>query len=323
MQLGLVDKGWVALRLGRLELAFGDERLIGSAYWANTARTFDAAKLTLRHNWGKRNLHADIFASSVVVLHDGQLGEVQAGSNLHGINAAIDKVVTGANLELFSYWRLAPRLKNESGIVANLNETTSGFRFIGKAKGAGYSARVALQKGSLGSDQVRAWAGHWLASYGFAKVKWTPLVTAEYNYASGDANPKDGVRGTFDQLYPSGHDKSGLTDQVGLKNIRQVRIGVDIKPAKMWSAGVKFHWFWLANAHDALYSSTSAFVAQRADGSAGTFVGQELDATAGYALSRTLQVGAGVGHLFPGGFLKRTTPGKAFTYPYLMLTYGF
>ena len=55
-------------------------------------------------------------------------------------------------------------------------------------------------------------------------------VFGEFNYALGDANPGDGVRGTFDQLYPTAHDKFGLADQVGWRNIHHVRTGLEVRP---------------------------------------------------------------------------------------------
>ena len=54
----------------------------------------------------------------------------------------------------------------------------------------------------------------------------------EYNYASGDDTPGDGVRGTFDQLYPTAHDKYGLADQVGWKNIHHLRTGLEVTAAR-------------------------------------------------------------------------------------------
>ena len=90
---------------------------------------------------------------------------------------------------------------------------------------------MALQSGSLGDDSIGAWAGHWqmresLPGQGAIKL------TAEYNFASGDENPTDGSRGTFDQLYPTGHDKYGLADQVGWRNIHHLRAGVEFSPGR-------------------------------------------------------------------------------------------
>ena len=54
--------GPATLRLGRQELAFGDQRLVGHVSWLNAARTFDGGKLTLR----TKGLQLDTFAASVV-----------------------------------------------------------------------------------------------------------------------------------------------------------------------------------------------------------------------------------------------------------------
>ena len=68
LELGNSEKGIVGVRTGRQELNFGEQRLIGSADWNNTARSFDAVRVTLRPLSGVR---VDAFASSVVVLQDG------------------------------------------------------------------------------------------------------------------------------------------------------------------------------------------------------------------------------------------------------------
>ena len=103
-----------------------------------------------------------------------------------------------------------------------------------------YNVEMDLQRGSLGPDSVRAWAGHWQIRETLPGSK-TPHLTAEYNYASGDADPADGIRGTFDQLYPTAHDKYGLADQVGWRNIHHVRIGFDITPIKATPITVNYH----------------------------------------------------------------------------------
>ncbi|MES1262622.1 MAG: alginate export family protein, partial [Acidobacteriota bacterium] len=150
-----------------------------------------------------------------------------------------------------------------------------------------------------------------------------PRPWIEFNYATGDANAKDGIRGTFDQLYPTAHDKYGLADQVGWKNIKDLHMGVETKPRKNWTATLEYNDWYLADPHDALYNTSSTAIARSTTGTAGTHVGQELDLTATWIVFSALQTGAGIGHLFPGEFLRKTTPGYSYTYPYVMLTYRF
>jgi hypothetical protein len=318
VELGDSEKG-SGLRVGRQELAYGDERLVGPTPWSNAARSFDAARATFRH--GKFRL--DIFASAVVVLKDGQVGQVQPGNNLHGIYGGMTNVVSNSVIEPYVFWRLSPRLKTETGGIGNLDSKTGGVRWVGKLPaGFDYGVEMAIQRGSVGTDVIRAWAGHWIVGHTWAAPA-TPRFIVEYNYASGDANAKDGRRGTFDQLYPTAHDKYGLADQVGWKNIHHVRSGVELKPYPKWAVSAKYSSYWLADAHDALYTTSNAVVALRSNGTAGRFVGQELDATTAYVVSKQLHFGGGLGHLFPGGFLKKATAGGGYTFPYLMAGYAF
>src|SRR5262249_3977424 len=102
-----------------------------------------------------------------------------------------------------------------------------------------------------------------------------------------------------------------------------LRFGAEAKPHKKIAVATSFHSWWLANAHDGLYNAAGAQIARVVDGSAGARVGDELDAQATYTITKQLQAGAGVGHIFPGAFLKKATAGNPYTFPYLMFTYTF
>lgn len=164
----------------------------------------------------------------------------------------------------------------------------------------------------------------WVVGYTAAGLAWKPRALVEYNFASGDSDPSDGQRGTFDQLYPTGHDKYGLADQVGWRNIRHLRSGVEFKPAAKLSLAAMYHSYWLANARDGLYGAAGALLVRKADGSAGTRVGQEIDISGTYSMNKQVQIGAGLGHLFAGSFLKQATrDGHSYTFPYVMLGFTF
>jgi hypothetical protein len=195
----------------------------------------------------------------------------------------------------------------------------AGARWAGKIRPFDYSIELASEQGTLASDRIDAWAGHWLAGYSVPSRVGPIRFYQEFNYASGDANPHDGHRQTFDQLYPSGHDKLGATDLFGWKNIQHLRSGIEWQPNKKWMASARWNEYWLASSHDALYSGQSAVVAIRADGSAARRVGEELDLVGTYKLTKFAQTGAGYGRLFPGTFLRETTPGHDYSLAYMFL----
>jgi hypothetical protein len=209
------------------------------------------------------------------------------------------------------------------GPVANLNETTVGARVAGRLPARlDYGVEMARQLGSLGPDSIAAWAGHWQIRESLPGALAVKLVS-EYNHASGDSNAIDGSRGTFDQLYPTGHDKLGLSDQVGWRNIHHIREGVEFTPIKATPVTVNYHSWWLAESTDGLYSASGALVARVPAGALNSHVGQELDLLVARALTPQLQLQAGYAHIFTGGFLKQATPGASYSYPFLMLTYVF
>jgi hypothetical protein len=321
VQIGDAKNGPVALTAGRQEINLGDERLVGSSNWTNTARTFDAARFSLHH----AGYRLEAFAASVVDQHDQELNHHTKGNNLHGLYGGLDSLVPGATIAPYLLWRLAPLSLSgatEHGGRGKLNEKTAGVRWTGKLPGGfDYNVEMAKQFGSFGLDGIDAWAGHWVAGKKFASLKWQPRLFLGYNYASGDANPADGTRGTFDQLYPTAHGKYGLTDQVGWRNIHDPHIGLDLKPAGKLAITGGFHDYWLASARDGLYNSSSTLVARSADGSAGRHVGEELEVYGLYSVSKAISFGAGYGRLFTGEFLNRTTRGHDYNYAYTMLVW--
>ena len=324
LEVGDPEKQTFALRAGRQELVFGAQRLVGHVSWLNTARTFDAVRATMRAKLGAASYRLDAFAASVVNIRDADFNKRAAGNNFHGAYGSITSLVPLATIEPYGFWRLSPRLTAETGTRGNLDAKTIGVRWVGKLPaGVDYGMEMARQVGSLASDDVDAWAGHWVAGVVAPMIAYSPRVFVEYNFASGDADPRDGSRGTFDQLYPTAHDKYGLADQVGWRNIHHGRAGIEMKPQAKLLVTVGYQTYWLDSARDGLYAATGALVARRADGSAGRRVGTEMDLQAVYTLSPQIQISGGFGRLFPGAFLRATTPGGDYQFSYLMWNYTF
>jgi len=319
IELGRAEGNTFELRAGRQELVFGEQRLVGHVSWLNTARSFDAIRGAYRH----KKFRIDAFASSVVNIKEGEFNRHVDGNNFHGVYGSFTSIVPKATIEPYGFWRLGRGFRSELGIASKLDSKTVGFRWVGKLPANfDYGVEMATQHGSVGPDDVDAWAGHWIAGYTVAKPLSKPRVFVEYNFATGDADPADQKREGFDQLYPTPHDKTGLADQVGWKNIHHVRGGLELKPTKKLSASTSYHSWWLANTHDGLYAASGALVARVLTG-AGRHVGQEVDVQAGYPLNSQIQIAPGYSHIFPGTFLNKATPGKAYNLGYLMVTYQF
>lgn len=319
MQIGRGEKGAVNLRVGRQELAYGEERLVGAGNWGNIARSFDAVKLVLRHG----GYHADVFAASVVVPSDHNFDRHRAADNLHGIYSGIESLVPGATVEPYVFWRISPLVRREAGGQGRLDTKTAGIRWNGKLlQNFEYTTEMVLQRGSWAGDSVSAWAGLWRFGRVFPSLRWQPRVRVEANHASGDSNPADGRNGTFHVLYPTPHDKYGLADQVGWQNLNHIGVIGELRPRKSLVLQFKAHDRWLAAARDGLYNAGGALLVRDPTGRAGTHIGKEVDVQMLWTPAPNVLVGTGLGHMFPGEFLRRTTPGHSYTFPYVMITYG-
>lgn len=308
------------LRVGRQELAFGDGRLIGEFNWGNTARSFDA----IRFFYVRPKYRVDLFASSVVVIEDGVFDKLQEGANLYGLYSSFQNVIPEATVDGYLLWRTLPRVVGERGLSGDADVYTVGMRVAGKLPAAfDYKLELAGQRGHFARDAIRAWALHTQLGYTIMKAKGTPRLLVEYNFASGDRDPEDGTRHTFDQLFPTNHDKYGIADQVGWRNLHNVRAGVGTNLTRRLSAQFDYHSFWLASRRDAFYSVGGAPVARMAAGAPSRHIGQELDVYGTMKLTNYLTFGAGYAHLFAGEFIKQATPGASTGFAYGMLTYRF
>jgi hypothetical protein len=310
-------QGLVSARIGRQELAFGEQRLVGHVSWLNAARTFDSVRVTVR----RPGFTVDGFAASVVRSLPDDFDKSGNGNRFFGAYATVSKAVPKSSVEPYVFYRADRNLPTETGTLGALGVTTAGARWVGQLPARfDYGVEIAGQSGSLGSDSVRAWAGHWQLRHTVG-TPWTIRAAGEYNYASGDRNASDGRRGTFDQLYPTAHDKYGLADQIGWRNIRHLRTGIELVPFSKVQLTTNYHSWWLTETTDALYSATGAIVARVTGGAAHSHVGQEIDVQATRALTAHIQLAGGYAYLFPGAFLKEATPGQAYGMPYVMLTY--
>ena len=319
-EVGRPEGNGFIVKAGRQELSFGNNRLIGNSWWNNVSRTFDAVRAAYQQG----RLRIDAFAASVVIIRDGVIDHHNPGNNLYGLYGSVRDVIPGATLDVYEFWHVQPGYSVVGLKAVHLNQWTTGFRWVGSLpKDFDYRTEIAIQRGEAGAAGIRSWMGHWVLGYMLKSARTTPRLFVEYDYGSGSENTKGAVYSTFDPIYPSTHDKLGLADQFGWRNIQDLRFGQEFRISRRWVLATSLHNYWLANAHDALYPSRGAIVAQRADGTAGTHVGEEVDAQVVFTPTRQSQIGIGYGHVFTGEFLNKTTKGKDYNYPYMMIEYVF
>lgn len=321
------------VRVGRHVLSYGDQRLIGGFEWNNIARAFDG----VRAWWERERWSMDLFATNVAEPDDldfgdgGDADDDTLFSGVYGtyrlINEDKRKLSADAyalNLRNGNGATLGEDDLNGDGIsdrTGDLDFVTLGMRWTAKLYDFDFGVEAAWQTGTRGHDDVNAWAWHARAGYTCTDWAWQPRIGAEYNFASGDADPADGDHETFANLFPTNHLHYGYMDQISWQNMRNARFSLSAKPFKKTTVAFDYHMFWLDEEEDAYYTVAGAarpagasFNGGRAALQPGTYltttrddhIGNEIDVTVKYTWADSIRLAGGYSHFFAGDFLDDT-----------------
>jgi hypothetical protein len=319
-EFGDPEKHWISVRVGR-QLINYNNTIIADSEWRNQGRSYDAVVANLHYS----RFRLGVFAASAVIPQISGITHHQEGNNIYGLYGHIGELVRHSTLEPFVLWRVQPSVAIETTAkvkTGRQDEKAYGLRFKGLvARDLNYSYEAVVERGSDGPNSIHAWAQTFGGGYRFNNLIFHPRIFGQYDYASGDRSPNDGVHGTFDTMYPTTHDRFGIADQFGWQNIVAGRGGVTIEPHRRWTVTAQYLDFWLASATDYLYSNSGAPIVRDVSGKSGTHVGEEFDVYTWLELNRHVNFGFGVGHLMPGGFLAGTTRGPTYNYPYFAINF--
>jgi len=337
----------VSLKVGRQELSYGEERLVGAFAWNNIGRAFDAVKLRWQNEW----FGADFFASHPVIPEDGKFDEENSHDWFSGVYATSMKIPKNI-LDVYflsrntdrqainivaspqfgqptarDIYTVGGRLKSKPGEIGNWDYSLEGAYQFGDFAATATSARLAQD----------AYMFVVQGGYTFADLWATPRLGVEFDYSSGDGNSKDGAHGTFENLFPTNHKFYGSMDFISLQNIEDAGVNLAFKPTPRMSVAFMGNAFWLADTHDAFYNvaggargtaATPTGTGYGINPSYGNFAGSELTAVAGYALTRNAQIEAGFGHFFTGNYIDQSLRAPAFgskdaNYVYIQTSINF
>ena len=257
-----------------------------SSAWSGTSRgsTPRGASTACAPRSRAKRLRVDAFATSVVRILDGEFDKSGNGNRFLGAYGSATNWIPKATVEPYVFWRRDQALKAERGDVGNLSAATH-RRALGRASSRRAST-TASKWPSRRARSRRTRSARGRATGSSARRSVAPGTCASPRNTTSPAvtaNPTDGRRQTFDQLYPTGHDKLGLADQVGWKNIRDLRSIVELTPHKGWPVTASLHSWWLADTHDALYNAAGTAVARVPSGAVGSRVGDEIDVQVAHA----------------------------------------
>lgn len=309
-----------SLRIGRQELSYGKERLIGGFNWSNVAQSFDALKLIYR----KGALRLDLFASRRALIRSNKWNRNDHDDNFFGLYGSY-KGFKNYTLDFYYLFRDTDRPVNfgpNTG-ASQLDESTVGLRFEKKpGKGVDYELETAYQFGNFGGQEIRAWA--LVANVGYTfELSWSPRVGFEFVYATGDSDPNDSERNTFDNLFPTNHLHYGYMDRASLQNLIDYHFTVNAKPTKKLYLQADVHILRLEEATDSLYNAGRRPVRTSATSSVSKSIGSELDLLVRYKMNQNVSFLAGFSHFSAGDYLGETVTEDDADFFYFQATFRF
>lgn len=202
----------IGLKVGRQEMVYGGQRLIGSVGWSNVGRSFDGAKLT----FGKKSTF-DLF-SMIIDENNTPVGgpatpATTAGRDNTDFNffGAYYKHRTNSNYILDAYALFESDLSETVLNENDLNRLTVGSYNKGKFGGNfNFETEVALQLGKRMGQDVSAFMLTGAVGYTFQTAK-KPRVSVGVDYLSGSETGDNDYK-TFSTLFATNHKFYGYMD---------------------------------------------------------------------------------------------------------------
>jgi hypothetical protein len=347
----------LSLKIGRQELLYGDQRLVGPVKWNNMSRTFDAVKL----RWQNRVFGVDLFTGGVVYTRGNHLNLSNSQDHLSGAYFNFPTLLKNEITEAYFFARNVERgivTDDWRGVPAPFrfpgaqDVYTAGLRVKSKPNAYGpfdYGYELMYQFGDRtavfpATTVAAALAAPRLAHHAYAAVvqggyTWTqsahqPRLALIYSFGSGDKNASDNSSNTFQNLFPTNHLFYGYMDLNSLQNLHDIRVAYTWKPTITSVLALEGHSHYLNHTTDFWYNVagvprnfTGAAVGSgggyRINPSYSSHVGEELDLVGAWTFKPYAQIEAGTAHYFRGQYIKQSLSAvgsKDASYFYVQLT---
>jgi hypothetical protein len=269
-------------RVGRQDFAFDLQRFISSRDGPNVRQSFDA----LWADWETPEWRFIGIASHPVQYQDGRHFDDKSNADIAFHMLRAEHMLNGKD-ELSAYYALYVE-RNADYLDAQGDETRHIFdaRTSGTEGGYDWDLEGMVQSGTVGSKDIRAWAGGSRLGYTWQSIAWTPRLGLQLDAASGDRQANDGTLGTFNPLFPNGYYFS-LAGYTGYSNLIHVKPSVTVKPMTGLSIQTAVGLLWRQTTEDAVYTQPNLPVANTA-GQGGRWTGYYDQLRVDYAFNRNL-----------------------------------
>ncbi len=322
------DVGHVSFRLGRQQLVYGDQRLLGHLDWKDVARAFDG----IRGTYTAGPVSVDAFAvhpadlvamtpdavsprgSSLVTWEDRTLAGIY-GTYGHTPENGVDVY--------FINWRHGQQATTGKG--RNLH--TFGARLFGRKHGLDATAEVVFQRGAWESH-VSQKASAYAFRAGYTFVFRDTRLGLEYDVSPGDDKTDPAIHKNFVFPFHTNHMHYGEMDFFSWANMRDLRLSLRTQPVAGLTLTVNVHFLALDKARgDWINVAGTGNVFAGAPGYTQTGAGTETDLKLVYspAAIKGLKLVGLYGQFNPGDAVSERNAGRAdiVRFGYLIARYIF
>jgi len=303
----------LTLRLGRQEMLYGSQRIIGVREGPNVRRAFDAVRLLL----ATRNWRIDGFVARPVETDRGIFDDgSEAGAKFWGVYASRPLGQFGGKADVYVLGYERPNAIFNQG-RGDERRHSVGFRLFGVQGGVDFNFEALAQWGRFARGNIRAWTVASDTGYSTGRFRLGLMA----NVSSGDRDPDDVDLGTFNPLFPRGNyfGESAVIGPLNLVDVHPL-IQFSVTPSLRLEAGCT--WYWRQSLGDGVYGGALNLV-RGADGSQERFIGREWSLLADWKLNRHVSFILSYAHIVAGAFLEEKRPTSDLDYVSLQATYRF
>ncbi len=322
MQDAFAKNSISTLRVGRFTMDIGSRRFVARNRFRNTINAFTGAEW----QWfGADRQNLRVFYTLPVTRLPNERERLEDNRS-EGDEQDFDIAFWGANYKLSEhalkdsqseaeifYFGLDEQDTNEES-TENRDIHTVGGRLYKKSARSqiDYQLEAAIQFGesrSTTSSGDRKDLDHFAhfsrAELGYSfDQRWSPRLSAQIDFASGDDDPADGDNNRFDTLYGArrfDYGPTGIYGPFARENLISPGLRLQLKPSPDTSLFFAHCGYWLASKKDAW---TAAGV-QDPEGDSGSFIGHQIETRLRWdVVPKTLRLEFGGAYLFKGKFAK-------------------
>jgi len=226
------QQGELGVRLGRQQLVYGDQRLLGHLGWKDVARTFDGVKAMYKAD----NVAFDVFAvhpaditnmTPTTAQPQGQsLISWEDRTLIGGYGTYIIAPKTGVDA-YFINWKHG----QQAAVGKGRNINTYGLRGFGKWGAIDATAEAVFQSGDW-ANNVKQSASAYAVKAGYSFDAWKTRLGIEYDFSPGDNKQNAATHKSFVFPFHTNHAHYGEMDRFSWANMKDLRFSAKTSPLK-------------------------------------------------------------------------------------------